>query len=189
MSQNPRASDRAGTPAGRYDADPPTRASRGHSRLWSPGVHVAPFLSATGRFILVAIGRSNLLMVAAEVAALEDGRGLGTRVHPDLTYPAWILEPRRGADGAVADSTIPFLHSLSALNGGRPLDALLWARGVHLAPWRDAYDSEGELAYGRPMLAIDTRHRLVAEMVLPEDGDPDPLRRDLLEVLDAVETG
>lgn len=171
------------------DANPPGRTRRVRSGFWSPGVHVAPFLSCSGRFILVAIGRAHLFMVAAEVAALEDGPGLGTSAHPDLSYPAWILEPQktRTTNGAIADIGIPFLRSLGALNGGRPLDALLWSRGVHLAPWRNAYDTGGELGHGRPMLAIDGRHRLVAEIVLPDGADPEPVHRDLLAILEAAE--
>jgi len=162
---------------------PPIRTPRGRSRLWPAGVHVAPFLSTNGRFVLVAIGRSNLFMVAAEVSSLHCGRGRGTRIHPDLGYPAWILEPQQNR----RDGTIPFLRSLAALNGGRPLETLLWPRGVHYAPWRDAYDAAGQMGLGRPMLAIDSHRRLVAEMIVPDGSDPAPVRRDLLAILEAAE--
>ena len=164
---------------------PPIRTPRGRSRLWPAGVHVAPFLSSTGRFVLAAIGRSHLFMVAAEVASLDGGRCTGTRIHPDLGYPTWILEPQRNHP----DGSIPFLRSLGALNGGRPLEALLWPRGVYFAPWRDAYDANGKMGLGRPMLAIGANRRLVAEMIVPDGADPAPVRRDLLAILEAVEAG
>jgi hypothetical protein len=147
-------------------------------------VHVAPYLSPSGRFVLIAIGELKFVMVSAEVSSLGCLRGESTALHPDLGYPTSILEPRSDRTG---DGAIPFLMSLGALKGGRPLDALLWSRGVHLAPWRDAYQCGDELGYGRPMIAIDDRRRLVAEMMVPDGADPEPVRRDLLAILEAVE--
>ena len=186
MSDNLRATKRASkTPPKTSPATPRRgRATRGRSKLWPAGVHIAPYLSPTGRFVLVAIGEDSFVTVAAEVSTLEDHRSRATQGRPDIGYPTSILEPQ--PDGRRRGS-IPFLGSLGALNGGRPLDALLWPRGVHLIPWRDAFQCGDELGFGRPMVAIDARRRVIAEMMVPDGADPEPVRRDLAAILEAVE--
>jgi hypothetical protein len=68
----------------------------------------------------------------------------------------------------------------------------LWARGVHRAPWRVLYgltltDVDCEVHIGGALVAVDARHRLVAEMVVPDAADEPAVQRSLEAILETVE--
>lgn len=158
----------------------PVRKGRSRHRLWPSGVHIAPYLSPAGRFVLVAIGRPNYFVIASEVMSLRGARSNGDP--RGSCYTSWMLEPCEPQDGL-----IPFLNPKNAGLRGRALETLLWSRGVHLAPWQGGYECGDTLGVGRPMIAVDAGHRLVAEMMVPNGGDAEAVRRDLLAILESVE--
>lgn len=159
----------------------PARRSRGRSKLWPEGLHIAPYLSPNGRFVLVALGRRSWFVVAAEVTSLAGSRQDGGD-EPSSRCSARVLEPSTNHAGM-----IPFISPYCAGLRGRSLDALLWSRGVHAAPWRCCLTHAGKVLTGRPLIAVDAQRRLVAEMLVPDGEDPAAVRRDLLAVLEATE--
>ena len=131
-------------------------------------MHVAPFLSREGRPLLLAITRGHYLVVAAEVQALRGVRGdEGNR----QGYRSSILLPR------ASTGEIPFLEFQSESTRRR-----LFGRGVHRAPWRVTDDTAGGA-----LVAIDHRHRLVAEMAVPADTAEETVQRELEVILEAAE--
>jgi hypothetical protein len=151
--------------------------------LWPLGIHVAPYLSPSGRLVFVALSREGYLEIAAEATQLTGARrGQGGKIPAHRKYGspgAWILEPSENHDD------LPPFIALRLRKRERA--ALLWDRGVHLAPWFTSADCGDAHCWGRPMVAVDARHRLVAEMLLPDGEDPEPVRSALLAVLEANE--
>lgn len=163
-------------------------------QLLPAGIHVAPYLSSEGRLVLLAVARGGYLVAAREIARFADtpfeGRkGLaGVRVgQRGFDRASFVLEPCASQDGF-----LPFVwHGNGGLRG-RSLAATLWSRGVYLAPWRDFIrdlpESEGvQIIIARPWIAVDHRHRIVAEMAVPEGADATQVRQDLLAILEIAE--
>jgi len=167
----------------KQSASPKSERAR---HLLRPGLHVAPFLSGSGRLVILAIGCRHILFAAAEVSGLKGRRPLfedafktGGRMGRGM--PAWRLfnpDPTQG-------SMPPFLAPGNVGLGPRTLRRILLAPGVHMAPWNTMVEvSGGKYRAAQPVIAIDERHRFVAEMTaFPEDLDS--ARRDLLAFLNA----
>ncbi len=165
------------------EAKTPARRAKPKNKMWAEGVHIAPFLSPAGRLVLVGIGRPHYVMVVLEATALEGSQGNGGDVPWNMKnrlYAASSLQPFCNAEFG---GSIPVLTHLSR----RAHAALLWPRGVHFAPWRSSYMCGAELGFGRPMIAIDKRNRMVAEMIVPDGEDTEVVRAILTATLEAFE--
>jgi hypothetical protein len=126
------------------------------------GPHLAPFLSPSGKAVLLAMDIGGRLLAMAEVAELR-----GTHRQPDIGLP--------GGPGTIDDAA-SFYGALKEWRGR------FLRRGVHIAPWRSGLRREV-----LTLLAIDALGRLVARMDAPRPRDVPAVERNLHAVLEAVE--
>lgn len=123
------------------------------------GLHIAPFLSPSGGVVMISLDHE-LLMGIAEVTAAAPAPLSGWGADARSYFP------RDGANASV--------FSLVR-------DDCLLPAGVHNAPWPD------ECYWSTTLLAIDSRHRLVAQMTAETDDEIPEVFAILRGVLDAHE--
>ena len=151
-------------------------AATTRAKLLRRGVHVAPFFSPNGRLVLLAIDRGHLCVLIAEITGLS-GRGTLCEGLRGCDLHVGLLEP------CPSQGKIPFLNP----GNDRALSRLLLPKGVHLAPWRVCIWDEATRcsSAAEVLLAIDERHRLVAQMTAAL-GQRESARRELSAFLDAA---
>ena len=132
-------------------------------RLLSPGAHVAPFLSHDGRLVLVAIEGEGILSGLGEVTAVNGGCTIEIAGHRFSEPAAWTLMPSIARQAPCIDAR------------------QMLGRGVHLAPWREPGPDSMTL------LAVDSRHRLLGQMVVRNQLDESATRRELSAILNAFD--
>ena len=137
---------------------------RGRARLLvSSGVHVAPFLSHEGRLVLVAIEGDGILSGLGEVTAVTGGCTTEIAGRRFSEPAAWTLMPSVARQSPCIDAR------------------QMLGRGVHVAPWREPGPDSITL------LAVDSRHRLLGQMVVRDRVDEPATRRELSAILDAFD--